>query len=274
MNLSTYVRRGSEILSITGQLSATNNTLAQAKESGTLDQSTIDAANAAVQKDARTLASVIGHRLSGHPLPSGTITYFPPGSVNPCSVRASSLNNGDIHVTSQPTLSDTPPALECVYTFTGKGAGEAGTGQLAVYTLTDRQASSAVPQTTVDAAFSGTGTSGGQTNGATSSATVGSLSANGTTSGEPDYSELATLTAPTGAVSKLLIKVSDEASSYFVDLHDCANEIGQMLIDMVKDANANGHSIISQLGPSAAAAAEDQLAKDIADWCSKVAAGQ
>ena len=78
VNLSTYVRRGSQILSIMGQLSAATNTaLAQAKENGTLDQSTIDAANATVQKDARTLATVIGHRLNGHPLPAwGAITYF------------------------------------------------------------------------------------------------------------------------------------------------------------------------------------------------------
>ena len=137
--------------------------------------------------------------------------------MNPCSVRASSLSNGDIHVTSQPALSDTQPSLECVYTFTGRSAGEAGTGQLAVYTLTDRQASAAMPPTTVDAAFSGAGTSGGQTSGATSSATDGTLSANGTTSGEPDYAELATLTTPPNEVSRLLVRVSDEASSFRID---------------------------------------------------------
>jgi hypothetical protein len=276
VNLNTYVRRGSQILTIKGQLSAAANTsLAQAKASGSLDQSTIDAANAAAQTAERTLATAVGHRLSGQPLSaSGTVTYFPPGSVNPCSIRASSLNNGDIHVTSQPTVSDTPPSLECVYTFTGKSFGEPGTGQLAVYTLTDRQAAGAVPPTTVDAAFSATGGAGTQANGATSSATDGSLSANGTTAGEPNYAALATLTAPPDEVSKLLIRVSDQASSYRIDVSHCSHEIAIMFDDIIKEANANGRTVFSQLGPAGAAAAKQKVVNDILDWCDKEARGQ
>jgi hypothetical protein len=291
VGLDTYLRKGSQVLSIVGELSsAANSSLAQQKEQGTLGQSSIDAANASVQKVTQALATGLAAKISGNPVVNAaSLTYFPPGSVNPCGVKASSLNNGDIHVSSQPVVSDTPPALECVYTFIGKSQGEPGTGQLAVYTLTDVQAAAAASPFTLKSAFAQTGpgggggsgnggggggasgdsgSSGGGATNAVSSATDGPISANGTTSGEPDYTILDDLPKD-GDVSKLLITLDDVASTYVVDRHHCTLEIAQMADDLI-DEQAGHH--VSAVSPAGQAIVQ-KIGDDIAAWCKQEAGG-
>jgi hypothetical protein len=266
INLNTYLRKGSQLLSVEGELpAAVNNAQAAAKENGTLSETAISAANTAVQKDARSLAVAIGKHLSGQSASGGdAVTYFPAGAVDPCTVPAMSLNHGDIRVTSQVALSDTPPSLQCVYTFTGHSVGEGGTGMLAVYTLTGEQAAGAVPPTTVQQAFSG-GASGGS---GVSSATDGSVMAEGTTAGEVDDAVLIDAGA-THTAASLLVRIQDQASSYVVDPKQCSKEIFAMFRDMAVEAKFHGQTLDEILGSNPPTGS---ISGAIDDWCNKLAA--
>jgi hypothetical protein len=265
ISLNTYLRKGSQVLSIEGGLpAAVNNAQAVAKENGTLSETAISAANTDVQKDARSLAVAIGKHLSGQPSSAGSaLTYFPPGAVDPCTVPATSLNHGDIRVASQLALSDTPPSLQCVYTFTGHSVGEGGTGMLAVYTLTGEQAAGAVPPTTVQQAFSGGASSGS----GVSTATDGSVMAEGTTAGEVDDAVLLDAGA-THTAASLLVRIQDQASSYVVDPKQCSKEIFAMFRDMVVEAKFHGQTL-DEILPNPPTSS---ISGAIDDWCNQLAA--
>ena len=259
------VLKGAQLLTVGMTLpKAVDDRLAQAKITGSLDPATLAAANEAMLHDATSLARVMGDKLTGQAV-SGSISYLPSGAADPCAVPAASLNHGDIHVTSQPVVSDAPPALECVYIFTGSREGEPGTGELATYALTSPQAQAAVPPTTVAAVY-GSSTSGSSSGGSAvySSGVSGDIQASGTTQGEPDY--LLMYDGP--ASPNLMVRVSDEHSSYFVDRDDCAREIAKLADQLFPAAYAETKAT---LGAPAEQAALRDMSNKIIDWCTKAA---
>lgn len=273
VGMTTYVLKGAQMLTVQGQLTKqASDALNAAKANGTLDPATIAAAQAAVTKDTRNLATAAAAKMSGATAANvATLTYIPVDAIDPCTVPAASLDNGDIHVTSQAVLSDSLPALECIYTFRGSKPGEGGTGLLALYTLTEPQAESAVLPTSVQGYFSAApqGSSAGGSQGY-STANEGPFIAEGTTKGEPDY-VLADINPPPGAVSKLLIRIEDEASIYVIDKDHCEDEIGKMMGDLLNEAEMNGHTVSSIVGDSATMAAFQKVRQDIRAWCEQEA---
>ena len=267
------------MLVIAGQLGPAGvKSLDDAKLNGTISQALVDATNARPLKDAEAAAKAIAAKLTGATA-TDNLTYLPAGALDPCGFDASKLNDGDIKVTSTPSLSDLSPMSECVYTFTGTKPGEGGTGRLALYTLTSAQAAAAQPATTPAAAYSttikGYGSQGSAPGGgaAYGTASSGPISMAGRTSGEPDFALLAGPANANASTHGLMLRVADFRSSYVIDKFHCADEIARLMGELVAEAeHAHGDVTLSELlGPAGADAAVHKVADDIEDWCTKQA---
>jgi hypothetical protein len=192
--------------------------------------------DSAMHRDAKNVATIMAKKMTGQ-TQSGMVSYLPPGAIDPCSVNAASLNNGDITVTSQQVTSERPPALECVYTFQGTRFGESGTGQLEVLTMTEAQANAAVPATTVPAYFAAS-VGGSSMGGAAgySTASAGDLLARGTTQGEPSY--FIRYLSPHSR-QRFIINLNDYQSSYNLGpgvegiSQECDFEISKMVKELL-----------------------------------------
>ena len=265
-----FALKGSQVLSIQGQLgSAGQQQLEQEKESGSSISSSVAAS---ASKDAAALAAALAPKLTGQATRATNLVSIPKGGINPCAVPASSLHHGSIQVTSQPTLSDSPPALECVYTFTGSRSGEPGTGMLAVYTLTQTQARGAVPPTTAKAFFTSVpqDTAGGSAQFQT--ATSGNSEAEGTVSGEPDFLVGLNIDDPNATDPELVVQLDDVESSFEEDQDSCSDEV-HIIFRLVTDEEqqeASGKKAEERYEREN----EERLAEDEEKFCDEDAGGQ
>ena len=221
---------------------ASNDKLDQAKSAASSFDAVQSEVNDAMLHDTQTVAEVIAQKMTGQGI-SRPVSYLPHGAIDPCVVKATSLNSRDIHVTSQPVMSESAPALECVYTFAGSRTGEAGTGQLVTFTLSGAQAATAVPASTVQT-FYGNAVAGSSSGGRAgySSNGSGAFQASGTTQGEPDY--LVVFNGPTSAVTKgvILLRIEDYHSSFLLVSQDCASLIEKMFIQMLESSTERNAS--------------------------------
>jgi hypothetical protein len=266
---SAFALKGSQVLSIQGQLgAAAQQQLDQEKETGAPLSSSVVASTG---KDAAALAAALAPKLTGQATRATNLVSIPKGAMNPCSVPASSLHYGSIQVTSQPTLSDSPPALECIYTFTGTGSGEPGTGMLAVYTLTQTQAQAAVPPTTAKAFLASIpqDTAGGSAQFQT--ATSGNSEAEGTVSGEPDFLLGLNVDDPDATDPELVVQVHDDESSFDENTDACSDEVHiiERLVTDEEQQEASGKKAEERYAREAA----KRLAEEDDKFCDEDAGG-
>ncbi len=261
---AAYARKGAQVLSVVGKITAADqDALNQAKATGKLDPGTIATYTAAAAALAKRVLTAVAPNLTGATVPSANLTYVPKNAIDPCTVPASSLDHGDIHVTSQPVGSDSPPAMECIYSFNGSRAQEPGTGQLAVYTLTEAQAESAVPATTVDQVFAAIPQQSVMGPQAYNTSSDANLQAEATDRGELDSVFDADIKGPQTAVGKLLVRIRDEASSYVVDKEDCRRELAKLFGTTFDDPLQQ----IRKDDPEAYHYFLGKIADKINDWC-------
>lgn len=144
---------------------------------------------ASLSRETTAIGRAAAGRLDGRGVDPQSVAdgYVPATGVDPCTTPVSDLESDGVTVERQRVMSDSSPALECLYQFSGPAAP---IPSLAVYTLTALQAVTAATPTTPDAYFTKIRTSyvGGGTS-FTSGVVADPVKTQArTTPDEPDYS--------------------------------------------------------------------------------------